>query len=155
MKFYARDFENIKYENDTGKVWLKFGITHHGDAEKRFDESVDDGYEKNYQDWKGDTAFSWNDLTNKQAVIIERHMLEQVFPNPGHTKVWVEKTLKCDDIHEYDTCSGITELRLITQKQRKWVLFQLYALRNGDHDKLSEAFLPLVEKLNANVQLQV
>ena len=147
MKFYARDFENIKYKNNTGKVWLKFGKTHHGDAEKRFDESVDDGYEKNYQDWKGNTAFSWNNLTDKQADIIENHMLGDVFPNPGNTKVWVEATLGCDDLNEYDNCSGITELRLLTEKQRGWVLFQLYSLRNGDYDKLSDAFLPLVNKL--------
>ena len=147
MKFYARDFKNIKYENNTGKVWMKFGITHHDDAEKRFDESVDDGYEKNYDDWDGETQFSWNNLTDKQADILEKHMLQQVFPNPGPTKVWVEEVLGCTDKNEYDNCSGITELRLLTVKQRKWVLWQLYSLRNGDYDKLSEAFLPLVKKL--------
>lgn len=152
MKFYARDFENTKYKNNTGKVWVKFGKTHHGDAEKRFDKNVDDGYEKNYDDWKGSIAFSWNKLigkqsgpkdpkkelylTQEQVSILEDHILTKVFPNPGPTKVWVEQVLGCKDNNEYKKCSGITELRLLTVKQRKWILKQLYSLRDGDYKYL-------------------
>ena len=51
-KLYVVEMVNKKYlgPND-GKKLIKFGITHHMDIMKRFNPEVDDGYERNYDDW--------------------------------------------------------------------------------------------------------
>ena len=77
--------------------------------------------------------------------VIERFLLDELFPNPGPTKVWVEKYLGCEDNNLYNNCSGITELRLLTKKQRNWVLVNLYNLRDGK--PVHGAFKPLQDKL--------
>ena len=65
----------------------------------------------------------------------EQRWLTEVFPNPGPTKVWVEKILECPTMDYYTECSGITELRLLTEKQRKWVLWQLYKMKEEALEK--------------------
>ena len=41
----------------------------------------------------------------------------------------VENVLDCPTKDYYTEASGITELRLLTEKQRKWVLWQLYKMK--------------------------
>jgi hypothetical protein len=73
--------------------------------------------------------------TKEEALAVEQRWLTEVFPNPGPTKVWVEKVLDCPDNQYYSEASGITELRLLTEKQRKWVLWQLYEMKENTLEK--------------------
>jgi len=148
-KLYLNTFTNTVFPKpDDGKVFVKFGITHHMDAENRFNESVDDGYEKNYQDWDIKCDFSLISDAHKIEQI-EDYILTKVFPNPGPTKVWVEQYLGCPDNNYYDSVSGITELRLLTEKQRKWVLWQLYTIKKGDWDNVKPEFQPIQKILQS------
>ena len=131
-KFYFLTMRNKKFQIPENKVFSKFGITHQADVLRRFDPTVDDGYKKSekYLDWDIKVDFSmWFD-TKEEAEAEEQRWLTEVFPNPGPTKVWVEKVLQCPTMDYYTEATGITELRLLTEKQRKWVLWQLYKMRD-------------------------
>ena len=129
-KFYVCEFTNKKYPNpDPNKVFVKFGITHHWDVMDRFNPAIDDGYPKNYNDWNIVCKFSLVCETKEQAEAIERKWLSEVFPNPGPTKVWVEKYYGLEDNNFYYNNTGITELRLLTIKQSKWVYFTLHHMK--------------------------
>lgn len=132
-KFYFCTFRNKKFTVPEGKVLCKFGITHNNDVLARFNPNINDGYNKSekYLDWDIKADFSmW--MENKDvAEAEEQRWLTDVFPNPGPTKVWVEKVLGCPSMDYYTECSGITELRLLTEKQRKWVLWQLYKMKDA------------------------
>jgi len=131
-KFYACEFTNKKYSNpDPNKVFVKFGITHHMDVLDRFNSMVDDGYAKNYKDWDIVCKFSIVCNSKGEAEDMEKHWLSSVFPNPGPTKVWVEQYLSTEDNKEYSDSTGITELRLLTQKQAKWVYYTLHQMKKG------------------------
>jgi hypothetical protein len=122
---------NKKFQTPENKVFCKFGITHRDDVLMRFDPDIDDGYvkSKKYLDWDIKVDFSmWFD-TKEEAYSTEQHWLTEVFPSTGHTKVWVEKVLGCPTMDYYTEATGITELRLVTEKQRKWVLWQLYKMK--------------------------
>ena len=107
-KFYVCEFTNIKYPMpDSDKVFVKFGITHHWDVMDRFNPKVDDGYTKNYSDWKIVCKFS----------------------KPCSTKEQVENYLKISDNNLYYDNTGITELRLLTAKQAKWVYYTLHSTK--------------------------
>ena len=67
--------------------------------------------------------------------------LTETFPKSGPTKVWIEKVLGCPTMDYYAECTGITELRLLSQKQRKWVLWQLYTMRDEMRASAEEAKL--------------
>lgn len=139
-KFYFCTFENMKFKVPTGYVFGKFGITQKKDILARFDPSVDDGYFKSpkYLDWKISPTFSmWCKKGREQAEEYEQGWLTQVFPNPGPTKVWVERVLGCPTNDYYSDCSGITELRLLPKDKYYWVLKQLYAMRNDLYEKNS------------------
>jgi hypothetical protein len=126
-KFYVCEFVNNKFTlPDVNKIFVKFGITHHWDVMDRFDPSVDDGYAKNYEDWDITCKFSIPLKTKEQAEELEQHWLKEVFPNPGPTKVWVESYLGVDNNDYYRDNTGITELRLLTLKQAKWVYYKLH-----------------------------
>lgn len=128
---------NKVFQAPENKVFCKFGITHQKDVLRRFDPSVDDGYKKSekYLDWDIKIDFSmWFD-TKDDAERYEQHWLSEVFPNPGPTKVWVEKVLDCPSMDYYTEATGITELRLLTEKQRKWVLWQLYQMKESANEK--------------------
>lgn len=130
-KFYFCTFRNEKFQTPEGKVFCKFGITHNSDVLARFNPKVDDGYVKSekYSDWHIKADFSmWFD-TKEEAEAYEQMWLTEKFPNPGPTKVWVEKVLDCPSMDYYTECTGITELRLLSEKQRKWVLWQLYTMK--------------------------
>jgi hypothetical protein len=132
-KFYFCTFKNNVFSSPADKVFCKFGITHNNDVLARFNPNVDDGYKKSdkYLDWDIKADFSmWFD-TKEAAEAEEQRWLTKVFPNPGPTKVWVEKVLDCPTMDYYSDCSGITELRLISHKQRKWVLWQLYEMKES------------------------
>ena len=127
-KFYFLTMRNKKFTVPEGKVFCKFGITHQSDVLRRFDPSVDDGYLKSekYLDWNIKADFSMMFDSKEEAQAEEQRWLTEVFPNPGPTKEWVENVLDCPTKNYYTEASGITELRLLTEKQRKWVLWQLY-----------------------------
>lgn len=130
-KFYFCTFRNNKFKVPEGKVFCKFGITHNSNVLSRFNPNVNDGYKKSekYLDWNIKADFSmWFD-SRELAEIEEQRWLTEVFPNPGPTKVWVENVLDCPTKDYYSEASGITELRLLTEKQRKWVLWQLYKMK--------------------------
>lgn len=136
-KFYFCTFRNNTFNTPEGKVFCKFGITHNNDVLARFNPDVDDGYTKSlkYLEWDIKADFSmWFD-TKEEAEAEEQRWLTEVFPNPGPTKVWVENVLDCPTSDYYTECSGITELRLLSEKQRKWVLWQLYKMKD---EKLAE-----------------
>lgn len=126
-KFYVCEFINNKHPMpDDDKVFVKFGITHHLDVMDRFNPNVKDGYSKNYADWDITCKFSQAFKTKEEAEAVEQEWLTKVFPNPGPNKVWVENYLKLEDNNYYYDNSGITELRLLTRKQAKWVYFTLH-----------------------------
>tara|TARA_A100001201_G_scaffold11770_1_gene15489 strand:- start:6102 stop:6521 length:420 start_codon:yes stop_codon:yes gene_type:complete len=131
-KFYFLTMRNKKFQVPENKVFCKFGITHQPDVLRRFDPTVDDGYKKSekYLDWDIKADFSMLFDTKEEAEAEEQRWLTEVFPNPGPTKVWVEKVLQCPTMDYYTEATGITELRLLTEKQRKWVLWQLYKMRD-------------------------
>lgn len=136
-KFYFLTLRNKVFPLDGTKVFCKFGITHQSDVLRRFDPSVDDGYHKSekYLEWDIKCDFSMFFDTKEEALAVEQRWLTEVFPNPGPTKVWVEKVLDCPDNQYYSEASGITELRLLTEKQRKWVLWQLYEMKENTLEK--------------------
>ena len=136
-KFYFLTLRNKVFPLDGNKVFCKFGITHQSDVLRRFDPSVDDGYHKSekYLEWDIKCDFSMFFDTKEEALAVEQRWLTEVFPNPGPTKVWVEKVLDCPDNQYYSEASGITELRLLTEKQRKWVLWQLYQMKENTLEK--------------------
>lgn len=124
-KFYVQEFTNMRYSKpDDGKTFIKFGITHHMDTQKRFDPSVDDGYKKEYDDWNIRTLFSRKYDTRSEAEHFEQGMLHTAYPADTH-KVWVESYLHNCDNRKYDN-SGITEIRLLNRRERKGMLQFLY-----------------------------
>lgn len=137
-KFYIALFKNKEYQKpDDKKMMIKFGITHHSNALKRFDESVDDGYVKNYKDWDIKILYSQNfvgDNAWTRGEELEKYCLFEKFPPETH-KVWVEDYLKIDDKRKYDN-SGITEFRLLTYDELNGFIKELKS-------KLSEEELKL------------
>ena len=136
-KFYFLTMKNKVFPNPEGKVFCKFGITYRDDVLMRFDPDISDGYTKSekYLDWDIKADFSmWFD-TKEQAEAEEQRWLNDVFPKSGPTKVWVEKVLGCPTMDYYTEATGITELRLLTEKQRKWVLWQLYKMKEETVEK--------------------
>lgn len=136
-KFYFARFTNQKFTMPEGKIFCKFGITHNNDVLARFDPNVNDGYNKSlkYLDWDIKVDFSMWMENREAAEAEEQRWLTEVFPNPGPTKVWVEKVLDCPTMDYYTEATGITELRLLTEKQRKWVLWQLYKMKEEALEK--------------------
>lgn len=136
-KFYFCTFENTKFHVPENYVFCKFGITHQLDVLRRFDPSINDGYVKSdkYLDWNIKADFSILFDTKEEAAAEEKRWLTEIFPNPGPTKVWVEKILQCPTMDYYSEATGITELRLLTKKQRKWALAQLYKMRDEYNEK--------------------
>ena len=104
---------------------------------KCFDIDIDNGYvkSKKYLDWDINADFSMHIDTREEAEAEEQRWLTEVFPITGPTKVWVENVLGCPTMDYYTEATGITELRLLTEKQRKWVLWQLYKMRDETREK--------------------
>ena len=124
-KLYIVEMRNRKYlgPND-GKKLIKFGITHHMDIMKRFDPEVDDGYEKNYGDWIILPKYSQVFYSKEEAEAAEKWLLNKIFPAHTH-KVWVEDYLQCEDRNQYYHNTGITELRLLTNKEIRDIIAYL------------------------------
>lgn len=124
-KLYVVEMINKKHlgPND-GKKLIKFGVTHHMDIMKRFDPKVDDGYQKNYEDWIILPKYSQVFYTKEEAVAAEQWLLHTMFPALTH-KVWVEDYLQCEDRNQYYRNTGITELRLLTNKEIRDIIAQL------------------------------
>ena len=77
-KFYFGTFKNQKFDlieryrydkYGDEKLLCKFGITHNNDAAKRFDPSINDGYQKSkkYLDWDIKIEFSRSFDTKEEA----------------------------------------------------------------------------------------
>jgi hypothetical protein len=126
-KFYIAQFKNKVYEKPKdGKLIIKFGITHHTDALKRFDENVDDGYTKNYEDWEVKIIYSQNFLKVDAwecGLELEKYVLFERFPPETH-KVWIEDYLNIEDKHRYDN-TGITEYRLLAYSELQDIINEL------------------------------
>lgn len=117
--------ENTKFVMPSNRIFIKFGITRHGDVADRFNATIQDGYEKSdYSDWKITIKFSMWHPTREDAEHWEKYWLNQVFPYHGPNKVWVEKILGCPTNDYYSKDTGLTELRLVTLKQAKWVTYK-------------------------------
>lgn len=126
-KSYICEFRNNKFKMPDNRTFLKFGITRHSNVEDRFNPEVEDGYTKSdYADWDITVKFSMWHPTMEDAKHWERHWLNQKFPYDGPNKVWVEKVLGCPTNNYYDKDTGITELRLVTNKQVGWVMYKAY-----------------------------
>ena len=112
-KFYVVEFTNKHRTTPAGYVFIKAGITRHMDVMKRFDPSVDDGYQKNYDDWNIVCKFSELFYSKKEAEAYERNFLHEVFPyDYKKNKVWIEDVLGFDPYY-YNHVSGISEIRMI------------------------------------------
>lgn len=128
-KTYICEFRNTVFRMPANRTFLKFGVTRHANVMDRFNPDVGDAYEKDYSDWQITPKFSMWHPTLDDALHWEKYWLNHVFPNPGSNKVWVEKTLGCPTENYYDKASGITELRLVTNKQVGWVMYKAYQMK--------------------------
>ena len=137
-KFYIYKIEPIKFLAPAdGKVMIKFGCTHHGDAAKRYDQSVDDGYDKfpYYEHFRGfeKPKASKYFASRDKAEEMERQYLHEKFP-PNTHKVWLEYYLIDCPKHEYDN-TGVTEIRLLTGAEYGAMIQDFYDNVLSDADK--------------------
>lgn len=124
-KFYVCEFRNKKYPIPDDRVLVKFGITRHMDVLKRFDPSVNDGYEKNYSDWDIVCKFSQLCLTKEEAEQKETYWLNEKYPKGSKYKVWVESLFGLPHTY-YSNNTGVSELRLLTKKEASWLYWHLH-----------------------------
>ena len=137
-KFYIYKIEPTKYDKpDDGKVMIKFGCTWHGDAAKRYDDEVDDGYDKfpyykHFNGFNKPKASKW--FANRDdAEELEQDYLHNRYPPKTH-KVWLEDYLIECPKHEYDN-TGVTEIRLLTQQEYIEMLDDFYNNVLTEEDK--------------------
>ena len=128
-KVYATTMTNKLYPMpDEDHVFVKIGITHHYDIMDRFNPKVNDGYEKNYDDWIISPKFSMPFNNVVSAMEFEQHILNKVIPAKEY-KVWVENYLNIPDRNYYKNNTGITEMRLLTKKHAGSLFQQLHNTR--------------------------
>jgi hypothetical protein len=97
------------------------------DVMKRFDPTVDDGYQKNYEDWNITCKYSQVFQSKELAEKFEKFFLTEIYPyDYNQNKVWVEDVLNLDRNY-YSHVSGISEIRMIPEKEAK----RLYHLMNS------------------------
>jgi hypothetical protein len=99
----------------------------------RFDPSVDDGYPKNYDDWKITPKFSWYFKDNDRAIEEEQMWLDIQYPRSKY-KVWVENVLEIEDNTKYSNNTGITELRYMSREEANRAMQKLYERRERFFD---------------------
>jgi len=117
-KFYMAEF----LHKDTNRRLIKFGITKHMDALKRFSmkESISFGRSPNqYEDFKIRILFSIPCESFYEAKTIEDEMLDTWYPK-GTFKV--EKSLGLSSLDKYSNMSGVTELRYLTAANKRDVI---------------------------------
>lgn len=130
-KFYCCEFTNKVHQMpESDKVFIKFGVTHHTDVMDRFNPTIQDGYAKNYNDWNIVCKFSMQLPDKEAALALEKFWLEEQFPYKSRYKVWVEQYLGLEDNQYYTDNTGITELRLVSAKQAKWVYYKLHQYKS-------------------------
>lgn len=136
-KFYLMQFNNKVYKAPNDVIFIKAGITHHMDVMKRFDPSVDDGYQKNYEDWEIICKFSRVFKSLAEAKAYENYFLTKLYPyDYNGTKVWLEKVLNIEDRNRYDTMSGRSEIRMIPIAEAKKLYQTLNSEKKGvQHDQ--------------------
>ena len=137
-KFYIYKIDPIKYDRpDDGKAMIKFGCTWHGDAAKRYDQTVDDGYVKfpYYEHFRGfDKPKASKYFANRDgAEALEQEYLHERFPPKTH-KVWLEDYLIDCPKHEYDN-TGVTEIRLLTRSEYAVMIQDFYDNVLTEEDK--------------------
>jgi len=116
-KFYMAEFKH----KQTNRALIKFGITKHMDALKRFSvqESLSFGRSPSqYDDFNIRILFSIPCETFHEAQQIEKEMLEVWYPKENFI---VEKSLGVS-LNKYSNMSGVTELRYLTKANRKDVI---------------------------------
>ena len=130
-KFYLMEFTNKFYPTPKGHVFIKAGITHHMDVMKRFDPAINDGYAKNYEDWKIVPKFSQVFKSKQLAEDYEKYFLTEIYPyDYNMNKVWVEDALMLERNH-YSHVSGISEIRMIPTAEAKKLYQQLNEAKKG------------------------
>lgn len=132
--------EEYKYHKNGQELCLvKFGHTHHMDVLKRFDPSVHDNYRKSekYLDFNFRPVWSCKVNNMQEAKDWEDSWIGDsgMFNKNRQEKVWIEKVLGCPDTNYYREATGITELRLVTKKQRAMILKKLYNWRDEYQSK--------------------
>ena len=116
-KFYMAEFKH----KQTNRALIKFGITKHMDALKRFSvqESLSFGRSPSqYDDFNIRILFSIPCETLHEAKAIEDEMLNTWYPKENFI---VEKSLGVS-LNKYSNMSGVTELRYLTKANRKDVI---------------------------------
>lgn len=137
-KFYINKIDPVKYDKpDDGKVMIKFGCTWHGDTAKRYDDKVDDGYDKfpyhkHFSGFNKPKASKWFG-SRDNAEALEQDYLFNRYPPKTH-KVWLEDYLIDCPKHEYDN-TGVTEIRLLTQQEYREMLSDFYENVLTEDDK--------------------
>lgn len=124
-KLYVVQMQNTKHvKPNDGKIIIKFGVTHHMDVMDRFNPNINDGYQKNYEDWKIWPRYSQVYKTREEAEQVEQYLLHERFPPQTH-KVWIEQYLGCSNINEYYNNTGVTEIRLLTSNEISGIIEEL------------------------------
>ena len=116
---------------------IKFGCTWHGDTAKRYDDKVDDGYDKfpyhkHFSGFNKPKASKWFG-SRDNAEALEQDYLFNRYPPKTH-KVWLEDYLIDCPKHEYDN-TGVTEIRLLTQQEYREMLSDFYENVLTEDDK--------------------
>lgn len=125
-KFYLMEFTNKFYPTPAGFTFIKPGITHHMEALDRFNPSVNDGYQKNYEDWNIVCKFSRVFKSLAEAKAFENYFLTELYPyDYNGTKVWLESVLNLEDKNRYDTMSGRSEIRMVPTAEAKKLYYTL------------------------------
>jgi len=137
-KFYIVEMSNKHYPTPEGYVFVKFGITHHMNIMDRFNPLVNDGYEKNYEDWNIVPKFSIACESKARAEQIEKYYHHTKYPYNSHYKVWVEKVIGIpDNDTKYSKSTGITELRYMPIPEAK----KLYQSLNKHKKTMEKPFV--------------
>ena len=101
------------------------------DVMKRFDPAINDGYAKNYEDWKIVPKFSQVFKSKQLAEDYEKYFLTEIYPyDYNMNKVWVEDALMLERNH-YSHVSGISEIRMIPTAEAKKLYQQLNEAKKG------------------------
>ena len=114
--------------------FIKPGHTHHGDVVKRFDPTVQDGYNKSekYLDFTFRPLWSLMMDSYQDATRWEDSWTGDngKYPKTHPSKVWVEKILGCPDLNYYYEATGITELRFVTVREKNKILKELWQYKD-------------------------
>lgn len=107
-KFYIMEFVPKSHLDSKYKSYYKVGYTQYVDTVNRFKGSVLE------EDFTIIPKFSCI-VSKDRAEELERNVLTEQFPNPGPTKVWLERACNVSN-QKYDN-TGVTEIRALNKSQ--------------------------------------